>query len=490
MDNEMPFIHLFSTSEGYYLHDVNTDKILKIPEPVFARLQSGRSDVECSLDSCSVDEYIDNLKNNGFLKNNRVEEVEHPMTPYLEYCHRSKIGHMTLQITQRCNLRCGYCVYSGDYNNRAHSQKEMDFDTAKKAIDYLIAHSRDSKDISIGFYGGEPLLRFNFIKKCVEYAEQKAEGRIINYTTTTNGTLITEEKVLFFEQHDFSITISLDGPENIHDRHRRFAGSDEGSFKTIIANLNMLIGKFPTYYNAHVLFNTVMDPTNKFSEINEFVRNHEMLKERHFNAGLIDTRYSDIVLNFNEDYIAEWEYEKFKYFLAKLGWIKDSVASQLLDTVFATIERQRGGKQTTQMDKLPKKTHRAGPCVPGMFRLFVNVEGDFYPCERISEKSTITCIGNLIEGINLKKAERILNLERETSTRCCNCWAYLYCTACIGELDGMDSILPELRKNGCARIRKETEEIFKDYCMLRELGYDLIAEMTVESRETLKEGGL
>lgn len=48
---------------------------------------------------------------------------------------------LILQVTQNCNLRCKYCIYSGSYINRRHNNKRMDFTIAKKAIDYYIRHS-------------------------------------------------------------------------------------------------------------------------------------------------------------------------------------------------------------------------------------------------------------------------------------------------------------------------------------------------------------
>ncbi len=65
---------------------------------------------------------------------------------------------MILQVTQRCNLRCEYCIYSGDYKNRSHTNKDMPWESARQAIDYFIAHSRDTNPIMLAFYGGEPLL--------------------------------------------------------------------------------------------------------------------------------------------------------------------------------------------------------------------------------------------------------------------------------------------------------------------------------------------
>ncbi len=144
---------------------------------------------------------------------------------------------ITLQVTQNCNLHCSYCAYSGNYENRSHKALNMDIETAKKGIDYLIEHSPDNEIVDIGFYGGEPLLTFNLIKECVAYAEKKAEGKNMMFNLTTNGTLIKPEMIDFFEKHNVSITISIDGPREIHDLNRKFAHSGTGSFDIMMKNL-------------------------------------------------------------------------------------------------------------------------------------------------------------------------------------------------------------------------------------------------------------
>lgn len=69
----------------------------------------------------------------------------------------------------------------------------MSLSIAKKAIDFFQEHSTDQNNVTIGFYGGEPFLEFELIKECVAYAEDKLEGKKIEYSVTTNATLLTDE---------------------------------------------------------------------------------------------------------------------------------------------------------------------------------------------------------------------------------------------------------------------------------------------------------
>jgi uncharacterized protein len=469
--NDKSFFHLFSTAQGFYLYDVNTDKILKIPKEVYQCL---------ALDNSSADEqtlaYIENLKSNGYLKSNRVKETEHPLTEVLPFYLKNKLSHIILQITQNCNLRCSYCIYSGEYKNRAHSQKTMDLITAKKAIDFLISHSRDSKEIIVGFYGGEPLLRLDTIKQCIQYANEQAEGRIVKYSLTTNATLLTEEIVAYFAENNVTVTISLDGPKQVHDKYRKHAGSGKGSYEVVIKNVQMIKDKYPDFYRDKLLFNAVLVPENSFSCVNEFVINNKTIDGAQFIASLLDDRYTDKTIPFSEQFVMEQSYEIFKLYLHKLGWLRGFEISKLVQDIMSQISRARKDKHLNNMTQLPEKFHHAGPCIPGSPRLFVSAEGYFLPCERVSEASIVTRMGNVNEGIDLDKAEKMLNVERVTESMCHECWAYMYCHVCIGSADDLKEISPALIKERCNTVKRSTEEVFKDYCVLRELGYDFEAE--------------
>lgn len=475
--NDSPFFHVFQTSEGNYLFDVNTDRILKIPLDVYKYLNSIESGITAIPES-SISQYIDDLESDGYLSSKRVKETEHSATELLPYYIKNKINFITLQITQNCNLRCSYCAYSGIYKNRTHSQKTMTRETAQKAIDYYIGHSRDTKSLSIGFYGGEPLLCMNMIEYCVEYADKNAEGREIIYSMTTNGTLLSQEKIQYLVDHNFSLIISLDGPAPVHNKNRRFAKDNKGTYSTIIKNIKYLRDAYPLYYRDNVAFNTVLDPDEDFNCVNEYVMNSEEFERSNFTSSMIDDRYAEHEIEYSEDFYTDREYEIFKLFLVKLNWFNEYDASKLVASHFTQVSRSRGGKSSTRR-VLPDKCHRGGPCLPVM-RLFVSAEGFFYPCERVSEASQVTRIGDINNGVDLKKTEQLLNIERATSKACHNCWAYRYCQICVGAADDLDRISPDLIQKRCPRVKGQAEETFKDYCVMKELGYDFDNEEAVQ----------
>ena len=94
---------------------------------------------------------------------------KHPDLDYIQVFLQNHLDTLLLQVSQGCNLRCEYCIYSGEYNNRTHQNKMMSWDTAKGTIDFIVERSADCKTLYFGFYGGEPLCNFSLIKRCIEY---------------------------------------------------------------------------------------------------------------------------------------------------------------------------------------------------------------------------------------------------------------------------------------------------------------------------------
>ncbi len=288
---EQPFIHTFTVGDHFYLYDVNTDKILLIPKKVYHYLEQKLTEKEMEdiedPEDPEVAHYIAELRGKGFLKTKRVQISEHPETQFLSSYMESKITSLVLQVTQNCNLRCEYCIYSGSYYNRIHSNKRMSYDMAKRGIDFLAEHSGDCNHVHIGFYGGEPLLEFELIKKCMEYARERCRGKKVYFNLTTNGTVLTKEMVEVFEKYDMHLMFSLDGPKEIHDLSRKFM-SNEGSFEKLITNVRMIKEDFPLYFKEHVVFNTVLNPERSYSCVSDFIGGDELLRNSPFISGIIN----------------------------------------------------------------------------------------------------------------------------------------------------------------------------------------------------------
>ena len=459
-----PFIHCFKTAKEYYVYDVNTDKIIQVSFETYNFLENNIWDEKAERE-------IEKLINEGYLKRTRVEEVKHFATDFLESYLENRMNQLVLQVTQKCNLRCSYCVYSGDYKNRNHSQKEMSWETAKEAVDYLYGHSMSSEDIYISFYGGEPLLMFRLIKEVVEYVKREYCQRTVHFNLTTNGTLFTPEIVQYFIKNNIQIMFSLDGPKEVHDKNRIFAGSNRGSFEKLRDSMKMIYSMDRKYYKKNVSFNTVLDPQNELRTIYEFLDKDRLISKNLSRISVLNDNYTDKQCEFSGEFVEEQEYEYFKCFLSKLKRINEKFVARAVKEEFDNEMREIKQHEEKMQEEISKVNHHSGPCIPGAKKIFVTAEGNIYPCERVSEISEVSKIGDIKKGIDKNKVLNLLNIERYSQDRCKDCWAYQHCTICIACADDTKNISNKEIEKHCWKVRGGFEEAMKNYCTLKELGY-------------------
>ena len=467
MTKQLPFIYLFKTFGEHYLYDVNKDTILRIPQRFFEFLTNYLKTSEYCVINQKDETLFEELCDQGFLSCNTVTEILHPVDDLIESYLDRKLRMITLQITQLCNFNCSYCTYSQNTKNRKHSDLRMDINTAKKSIDFYIKHAVDMPRLHIGFYGGEPLIEFRLIKECIEYAKEKAEGKEISFGITTNGSLISDEVVDYFSQNNVNLVISLDGPKEMHDKNRRFAGNNCGTFEVIMKNLEKIRNKYPEYYQK-IMINAVIDPDNDFECSNEFFVSYDVIKDAQISMNLINDLYSDRKTKYNDDFNNKYDYEFFKCLLHKLNKLNHENISPYFLLNYEAMKQSLAHKKPVQ--GLMEKDHHSGPCVPGVQRPFVNVFGEIFPCERVSEVSKVMKIGHVETGFNIDKIRQILNVGKLTEESCKKCWAFRHCGLCAAHADNIDELSSKKKLEYCGNMRRVVESKFKDYCTLYELG--------------------
>ena len=120
-----------------------------------------------------------------------------------------------MNVNTGCNLSCTYC-YKEDLAKPADGRK-MDFLTAARSVDLLLAAGAARRRVNIVFFGGEPLSNISLIKQVVGYAEFAAQraGQQMDFSMTTNATLLTPALIDYFDAHRFGISVSMDGPESV-----------------------------------------------------------------------------------------------------------------------------------------------------------------------------------------------------------------------------------------------------------------------------------
>jgi uncharacterized protein len=153
------------------------------------------------------------------------------------------LSTIVLNVNTGCNLSCTYC-YKEDLDTPSKGRK-MAFETAVQSIDLLLKESPDRDSYNVVFFGGEPLSNLSLIRQVVDHAEPRfaALGKKVNFTLTTNATLLTEDIVDWLDAHRFGLTVSMDGPKALHDLNRKTVGG-KGSYEAVAAKARMLLARY------------------------------------------------------------------------------------------------------------------------------------------------------------------------------------------------------------------------------------------------------
>ena len=450
------------TPRNCYIYDRGRNALLTVSENEYEELEQLKKGKIKEENSMVLKKY----QKEGFLCPNTVTTIEHPCSGVLGHYLKNHVEKLTLQVTQRCNLRCEYCIYSGNYDNRKHSELDMSFETAKKAIDFYLLSSGEMEKCSIAFYGGEPLLNLKLIKQCVEYVKSKTAGKKISFVMTTNATLLNDKTVDYLQSENFEIMVSLDGSKKEHDEHRKFQNG-KGSFDLIQKNLRRIREKYPEFFSK-IIYNSVINPDNSYQNVKTYFEKNELLNSAEILINIVEVEKPGEKVNLSEDFVKIDKYDQLKLYLFMLGKLDVNDVSNLVLIRARRINEKY--HQIIKKSEIGSRCHHNGPCIPGTRRLFVNVQGELFPCERVSETSPIMKLGNVDQGFDEKKVGLLLNSGKVTEDLCKKCWALLHCNQCVRNADGKDHLSRNLKVKYCPDSQKQAYFSLREICVLREFG--------------------
>ena len=152
------------------------------------------------------------------------------------------LPQLVFEVTDACNLRCKYCGYADLYEGYDKRENlKFPFHKAKLLIDYLHVLWQENEcggvvePVSIGFYGGEPLLNVPFIEEVIAYLEGLPPvGKKFHYNMTTNAMLL-DKYMDFLVEKEFRLLISLDGDKD--GQVYRVDAAGRNSFDRVFANI-------------------------------------------------------------------------------------------------------------------------------------------------------------------------------------------------------------------------------------------------------------
>ena len=371
-----------------------------------------------------------------------------------EYKKRlENVTQLTLEVTQRCNMRCKYCIFNEDFPlHRNHGYSDMNWDIAKRSIDYFVRlinsplRANTAYSSCLGFYGGEPLLNFSLLKKCVEYIKTKKLNEAIRFNITTNGTLLNRVIIEFFIEHDFDVLISLDGPKIEHDKNRIFKNG-KPTYDILLKNLNILKTINKGYFDRSVSFNSVHTyETDIENVINYFIIEFDNKIPR-FDEGdykINDSPETLLKMKMHNKQKNEL-FSKYRDF--EVNGEKGGRLFNLLNRFFGTDYNRFKRRNYS----LPEKFLLNGAtCIPGTRKIYVSIDGKFHVCEQVHPGFSI---GDCWNGVSYERAKKLYeNFKNNILNECNNCIAVHNCYICIARVGENGKLV---KYDLCERNRSE-----------------------------------
>jgi len=319
---------------------------------------------------------------------------------------------LVLNLTNQCNLSCQYCYEFGEDKIATPEGKKkfMDWETAKMSVDFLFAHSQGRRTVHITFFGGETLMNFPLLRSVVDYSRTRAEERgvSIDFSLTTNATLLTPAIIDYLAENRVGVTVSLDGPREMNDKFRIFA-SGRGSYDIIAPKVRDLLARHHTRPIAARVTMTrhAMDVFKIYRHLKHDLGFHEV--------GFAPVTTSpDRLYSINEPGMDE--------VFAQFG----ELAKEYLQ--FALRGELHGFSNVSDtLAELHQGVNKSHPCGAGLGLVGVGPSGDIAPCHRFVD-SDQHALGSVVTGIDKKKQSAFLDRGNiQAKPDCHTCWARPLC---------------------------------------------------------------
>ena len=392
------------------LPDVNEEEILACIEDVKALEASGKLFSEDKYENLAY-----NFKNNS-----------------------NVIKALCLHVAHTCNLNCSYCFASqGKYQG---DRALMSFEVGKQAFDFLIANSGSRRNLEVDFFGGEPLMNWDVVKKLVAYARsvEKEHNKNFRFTLTTNGVLVDDDVIDFCNQEMSNVVLSLDGRKEIND-HFRVDYAGKGSYDTIVP-------KFKRFVEARGGKNYYMRGTFTHNNV-DFTKDIFHMAD----LGFTELSMEPVVCPPGDPYALTEED------LPKLFEQYEILAKEM-------IKRKKEGRPFTFYHYMLDLKH--GPCIykritgcgSGTEYMAVTPWGELFPCHQFvgDEKYSL---GNIWDGVTNKTVQdEFRSCNAYARPECKDCWAKLYCSGgCAANAYHATGNIGGIYEYGCQLFKKRIE---------------------------------
>ena len=351
---------------------------------------------------------------------------------------KTVVKALCLHIAHDCNLACRYCfAEEGEYHGR---RAIMSYEVGKQALDFLIANSGNRRNLEVDFFGGEPLMNWDVVKRLVEYGreQEKIHDKNFRFTLTTNGVLLNDEIMEFCNKEMANVVLSVDGRKEVHDNMRPFRNGS-GSY-------DLIMPKFEKFAESRHQTNYYVRGT--FTHFNkDFAADVLSLADKGFKQISVEPVVADPAEPYaisEEDLpVIFKEYEDLA-----VDIIKRRKEGQWFNFFHFMIDLTGG----------PCVTKRLVGCGSGTEYLAVTPTGDLYPCHQFVGKTEFK-MGTVDTGVvNTDIRHNFEQCNVYNKPECQKCWAKFYCSGgCVANSFNSHGDLITPYEIGCEMQKKRIE---------------------------------
>jgi uncharacterized protein len=322
---------------------------------------------------------------------------------------------LVVNVTNQCNLACTYCYEYGEDKivdtENGKQPKFMSEETARASVDFMLREARDSPTAHMTFFGGETLMNFPVLKSTIAYARARAAevGKEVDFSLTTNATLLRPDVIEFLAENRVGVTISIDGPGEIQDKFRVF-NNGMGSYEVVAPKIKALLARHRSRpIGARVtLTRQTMDVRRIYRHLSE-------------DLGFWEVGFAPVTTAPQRDY-AIAEGDGFDDLLSQFR----ALAADYLEAALANRHHGFSNVRET-LQEIHQGHAKAYPCGAGIGLMGVATDGDVALCHRFAGSEDHK-FGDVKTGVDWNRQQAFLDEHHiANKTDCRSCWARPIC---------------------------------------------------------------
>ena len=427
-------IHVFNYRDKNYIYDVGSGSLHECDTPTADYLKAKEEGQAVDISYITDEQLkeilsdVEGLKEQGLLFKDEIKS--YPMKS-------NEVKALCIHICHDCNFRCRYCFADeGAYHQKRES---MSLDTAKAAVDFLLKNSGNRKVLEMDFFGGEPLMNFDVLKKTVYYAKEEAAkvGKKFLFTTTTNALLLSDEVIKFCNEEMENVVLSLDGRPEVHDAIRKSLNG-KGTFDLIIDKIKKFISLRgdKSYYVRGTFTAKNLD----FSKDVLFIADQGVDS---ISMEPVVTEIDDLAIKDEHLPAIEKEYEALCD-----AYLKRHAEGKGFNFFHFNVDLEGG----------PCLSKKVSACGAGNEYFSVIPNGDLYPCHQFAGDKSFR-MGSVYEGITKPELrEKFKNSCLFTRKKCGDCFAKYICSGgCSANNYHFNGDIDDPYETTCAMMKKRIE---------------------------------